>query len=134
VGEVLKLPIEVLKRDMEMLAPKIGPALDDLISGVYVEERTPQGMRRVYQRPPNITAIIEVVNRIMGKVAERIEVKEEYTERRETLTLIAADPRLLHMARELAFGLRPISGDQSGNAGAALHAGDVDTGASPPAD
>ncbi|MCR4338252.1 MAG: hypothetical protein NUW01_00035 [Gemmatimonadaceae bacterium] len=65
--------IERIKADIEALAPKIGPALDDLVVGIFVEERIGDGVRRVYQRPPDIRAIQEVVNRIAGKVTDKVE-------------------------------------------------------------
>lgn len=88
VGEVLKLPIERLKADIEELAPLIGPALRELVQGIYVEERTADGLRRVYQRPPDVRAIQEVYARIAGKVAEKIEHSGELTLSLQTLSEI----------------------------------------------
>jgi len=90
VGDILKLPIERLKADIEMLAPLIGPSLRELVQGIYVEEHYGKGLVRVYQQPPNVQAIQEVLNRTMGKVTDKIEHSGELTLSVKTLEEIKA--------------------------------------------
>ena len=45
-----------------------------LTEGIWVEETTPDGVRRIYKKPPNIKAIIYCIDRIMGKPTERKEI------------------------------------------------------------
>lgn len=48
-------------------------ALKDLVKGVYVEERNRDGSTRVYQQPPNVRAIEAVLERVFGKVTDKVE-------------------------------------------------------------
>lgn len=48
--------------------------MEALADGIYTEEKTPEGSRSVYQRPPDRQANEYLINRIMGKPTERQEV------------------------------------------------------------
>lgn len=75
--ELLAGPIERIKADIEELAPLVGPSLRELVEGIWVEETDRKGNHRVYQQPPNLGAIVEVINRTLGKVTEKHEVTGE---------------------------------------------------------
>lgn len=54
--------------------PHLVSKMLELADGVFVESANADGVRIIYQRPPDRAAIEYLVNRIMGKPKERVEV------------------------------------------------------------
>ena len=53
--------------------PELVDSLFDLALGVPVEKETPDGERVVYVKPPDRQAILNLLNRVMGKPVDRRE-------------------------------------------------------------
>jgi hypothetical protein len=110
--DLLAGPIEQLREAIEEIAPDVGPALRDLVTGVYREEVTADGTVRVYRQPPNLGAIQEVLNRTLGKPSQAIELSGDLTPDDGFSALILGDSAVRELAQALfaAMGARGAGG------------------------
>lgn len=74
-AEKFRMVREAMEADLERIyIENIPVALKNLVEGCWREETDRDGTVRIYQQPPNITAIQEVLNRIAGKPVTAIEL------------------------------------------------------------
>lgn len=123
-------PIERVKADIEALAPLVGPSLRELVNGIYREEITKEGTIRVYQAPPNIQAVQEVANRILGKMPNPVELPPAPIARPDDgfRTLILGDSAIRGLAQSFFAAMGQSDAVRLGEAGQPIS---VDTVAPP---
>lgn len=85
---------------LHALLPLVPVALRELVAGVWVEEFVGrEHARRVYQQPPNILAIRELLDRTVGKTPVRVAVNGAVDHRVVVVELTVAErARLLALA------------------------------------
>lgn len=92
---------ETLNDELERIARDFVPrSLEELVNGFFREEVGPRGTTRIYSVPPNVGAIQEVLNRILGKPVTSLEVSGPGGEPLE-LEMRDARDRLLEMLSKL---------------------------------
>lgn len=73
-AEKFKQPVAKAEKRIADRLPELIDLQFELAQGVWIEETTPLGHRKVYKRAPDREAGQYLINRIMGKPTERQEI------------------------------------------------------------